>query len=105
MNRFAPLVAVFSLGLGGCTLRPASTPRDASVFADNSAAFDAYATKRAADLLQMGATKDRSAAAFQARMEAERRYGPRTPVDAVSWSTSRESRTLTSAEIDKALGK
>lgn len=107
MNRIAPLVAVLSAALGGCAMHPARTPSDAPAFADNSATFDAYASKRAASLLQMGATKDGSAAEFQARVEAERRYGPRIPVDSASWSrsTSRESRTLTSAELDKALGK
>ncbi len=52
----------------------------------------------------MGATKDRGEAETQARTEAERRYGPRTPADYASWSmsTRRESRDLTTSEIDKA---
>jgi hypothetical protein len=107
VKRLVPLAAVLSVALAACTLRPAKAPSDASAFADNSGAFDAYTSKRAADLLRMGATKDRGEAEFQARTEAERRYGPRTPSDSAAWSasTARESRKLTSAEINKALGK
>lgn len=107
MKRCAPLVAIFSLTLGGCMLKSDGSPRDASAFADNSAAFDSYVSKRTGDLVRMGATKNASEAAFQARLEAERRYGPRTSPNSVSWSrsTSRTSRSLSSAEVDKALGK
>jgi hypothetical protein len=107
MKRCAPLVAVLSLALGGCMLNSGGTPRDAAVVTDNSAAFDSYTSKRTEDLIRMGATKNASEAAFQARLEAERRYGPRTSRDFVSWSrsTASASRTLSSAEIDKALGK
>jgi hypothetical protein len=110
MNRSTPLVAVLGIALAGCALHPGRAPRapgDRSVFVDNSAAFDAYLTRRTDDLLRMGATKDRSAAESQARSEAARRYGPRTPAAAAAWSvpTRRGSRALTASELDQALGK
>jgi hypothetical protein len=107
MKRLAPLVAVLSLAVGGCLSHPSSAVNTVAGRANNSAEFDAYTSRRSADLLRMGATKNASEADFQARLEAERRYGPRTELDSVSWSrsTASQSRTLSSGEIDKALGK
>ncbi len=107
MKRLAPLVAVLCFVTGGCMSRPGTAVNTVSGRANNTAEFDAYTSRRAADLIRMGATKDRSEADFQARLEAERRYGPRTEPDFVSWSrsTATPSRTLSSDEIDKALGK
>lgn len=88
-------------------LNSSGSPRDAAAVTDNSASFDSYVSKRTDDLIRMGATKNASEAAFQARLEAERRYGRRTSPDTVSstrWR-ARSERTLSSAEIDKALGK
>ena len=107
MKRLAPFLAVLSLAVGGCLSRPNSAPNTVAGRANNSAEFDSYASRRASDLLRMGATKNAGEADFQARLEAERRYGPRTMPDSVAWSrsTGSQSRTLSSDEIDKALGK
>jgi hypothetical protein len=88
-------------------LAPANPPLDHTAGIGNAREFDAYASRRAADLLRMGATKDRSEAEFQAQIDAERRYGPRTGGDTTSWSwtTARENRGLTQSDIDDALAK
>lgn len=107
VNRVAPLVAVLGLALGGCALRSANPPPGRATLAGNAREFDGYASRRADDLIRMGATKDRNEAEAQAQIDAERRYGPRTGGDTTSWSwtTATPKQGLTQAEIDDALAK
>jgi hypothetical protein len=107
VKRLPFLLVILGLTLGGCALQPANPSLDRTVGIGNAREFDAYASRRTEDLLRMGATKDRSEAEFQAQIDAESRYGPRTGGDTTSWSwtTARENRDLTQSDIDDALAK
>lgn len=107
MKRALPLVALLSIVATGCSSGPgAHVQQHAPEIFGNSANYDAYVERRTTDLLQMGVTKDRSEAASQARIDAERRYGPRTPPDsAMILSTKRESAPLKMSQIDAALAR
>ena len=106
MKRCACLIAALGLALGGCALQTKQSPSDRSPVMENARDYDAYVERRTDDLMRMGATKNRSDASTLAEDEAERRFGPRTPTDAASWSWMTGKNTNpTSDQLDAALGK
>ncbi|MES2694738.1 MAG: hypothetical protein V4773_14790 [Verrucomicrobiota bacterium] len=109
MKRALPLVPVLAaLFFGGCANGSGTVVNQQApgVFS-NTAAFDHYVEQRSSSLLLLGATKNRTESESQARMEAERRYGPRATVDSASigYRTGSSNRSLKMSEIDSALAK
>lgn len=107
MNRVLPFVMFFGVLAAGCSNGPGPhyTDRAPAVFG-NVASYDAYVERRTSDLMLMGVTKDRSAAASQAQIDAQRRYGPRTPNDSAGISFGgAKKQPLKMAQIDEALAK
>lgn len=92
-----------ALVLSGCGSVQTTTRTHRATLADNDQEFNRYVERRTEALYRMGATKDRSAAEFQARTEATRRYGERIPESSASWSwgSSKKEPALTLADYEK----
>ena len=103
MIRALPLVVfVLVLTAAGCGSVKTTTRAHRATLADNTQDFDRYVERRTNSLALMGVTKNRGEAEFQARTEATRRYGERTPeyTSSWSWGGSKEP-ALTLADYEK----
>lgn len=86
MIRTLPLVVVLAFAVSGCGSIQTTTRTHQATLADNTQDFDRYVERRTTMLQEMGVTKNSSEAEFQARNEATRRYGERTPEVSTTWS-------------------